>query len=314
MLPLALALVAGSPQQPASPRIRVVPQHSSGTLQDLEESRDGSRLLTHDREFAPRLWDARRQIVLANFEGHPDKVANVAFTDDGKRAISRSPKMVILWDAVRAKRISSLLAPAGDAFVASAASKDGSTIALGTQLGSVLLAKGNLSAAKKIGGHSKAVGAFALSRDGARLFSGSEDGTGRVWDAKTGAPLWSVKGNAKGIAWADFSKTGLLATTEYDRKAKGHQKGAVRVWDAKGNPLATYPHWFGSRGVDLTWAGGTFVGDRGDEIVTFDESGSMPIRRIGTEAPVRKLEAHKGAIRELRYSADRRYVSTVAED
>lgn len=73
-------------------------------------------------------------------------------------------------------------------------------------------------------GHSKEVMSLALSPDGNRLASGSQDFTVKLWDTTTGACLSTLTGHEYGVESVAFSPNGnLLASGSYDE--------TVRVWN-----------------------------------------------------------------------------------
>ena len=57
-------------------------------------------------------------------------------------------------------------------------------------------------------GHEEGVSAAAFSPDGARIVSGSDDGTVRVWDAASGAELLVLRGHEGLVVPAAFSPDG----------------------------------------------------------------------------------------------------------
>ena len=67
--------------------------------------------------------------------------------------------------------------------------------------------------------------AAAFSPDGARIVSGSDDQTVRVWDAASGAELLVLRGHEGPVYAAAFSPDGA-------RIVSGSGDGTVRVWDA----------------------------------------------------------------------------------
>jgi WD40 repeat protein len=56
--------------------------------------------------------------------------------------------------------------------------------------------------------------------------TGSDDGTVRVWDARTGAELLALQGHTAGVQSASFSPNGLRIIT-------GSRDRTARLWDAR---------------------------------------------------------------------------------
>ncbi|EJD41204.1 WD40 repeat-like protein [Auricularia subglabra TFB-10046 SS5] len=74
-------------------------------------------------------------------------------------------------------------------------------------------------------GHGAAVNCLVYATDGDQIISGSQDNTLRVWDARTGANLKTLKGHFAGIT--------CLARCA-SRVTSGCSGGSVRIWDAVG--------------------------------------------------------------------------------
>ena len=65
-----------------------------------------------------------------------------------------------------------------------------------------------------------------LFRSGSRIVTGSDDTTAKVWDAKTGAEVLTLKGHTRDVLSASFSGDGSRIVT-------GSEDKTARVWDAK---------------------------------------------------------------------------------
>lgn len=81
-------------------------------------------------------------------------------------------------------------------------------------------------------GHTRDVLAIAVSPAGDRIASAAEDGTLRVWDARTGRGLLTLHTGARRALSAAFSPDGRQV-------ACGTDDGRVRMWDARDGATAT---------------------------------------------------------------------------
>ena len=83
-----------------------------------------------------------------------------------------------------------------------------------------------------LSGPLREVTCLAFFPDGARLASGSDDGTGRIWDLATREVMHTVRGHAGQVGAMAISADGR-------RLATGDVEGVVRIWDgASGGLLA----------------------------------------------------------------------------
>ena len=120
---------------PSGSRIRIVVQSSEQRLEDIQESLDGTRLITHDRGFAPRLWENKSHRLLALLGGHSDPVDFVTFSPDGKLILTLAANEIRIWDSLKARSITRIPAPKEAKFTAAAFSDDSQKIAAGTDKG-----------------------------------------------------------------------------------------------------------------------------------------------------------------------------------
>jgi WD40 repeat protein len=82
-------------------------------------------------------------------------------------------------------------------------------------------------------GHSSLVLSVSWSPDGARLATGSADGTAKTWDAAGGRELLTLTGHANTVS-VSWSPDGT-------RLATGSEDSTAKVWDAAG--AAVVQHW-----------------------------------------------------------------------
>ena len=108
--------------------------------------------------------------------------------------------------------------------------------------------------------HSAPVICLAFSSDSQKMLSGSEDGSARIWNTHTAAPLTPPMLHDETVFQVVFSADGRMAAT-------GTEGGAVRVWDAATGEALTPPLWLKGKGktkndvtaLEFTGDGGTLI-------------------------------------------------------
>ncbi len=203
-------------------------------------------------------------------------------TPDGKRALAAFDLSLQDWDAASpAGRLACLSVNAARAH---AATLTAACALAGTEWPASWAAwtgQGH----RRLRGHSGVVQTVAVGRTGDRdvIASGGDDGTVRVWDAVTGAPVGPpLKGSLKGHGrWVSSVAVGRAG--DRDVIVSGSLDGTVRVWDAVtgapvGAPIEGHGRWVYAVAIGR-------AGDR-DIIVSGGHDGTMRVWDAVTGAPV----------------------------
>jgi WD40 repeat protein len=237
-------------------------------------SPDGQRLLllTERTGHTAQLWDIGTGTEIQRLEGHSDAITSVAFSLDGRSALTGSRRGTVrLWDVANSQEIRkfeghteavlSVAISAGgrtiltagldstvrlwdvatgkeihklDGYPVVAYSPDDRHALSGLHDGTARLWDVTTAAEIcKFEGHSRSIESVAFSADGRHLLTGSADHTARLWEVATGAEICRFEGHCDAIDSVAFSPNGRHVLTEsLDRTA--------RLWDAKtGQELCT---------------------------------------------------------------------------
>lgn len=195
-------------------------------------SADGRLILTGGDDATARLWDVQADFAERRSLGpHPDRVSSVAFSPDGRQALTASANELQLWDTRGGQqlrrftghtRLVNAVAFSPDGRRVLSAAWDNSARLWDASTGVELL---------RLEGHSDGVHSAVFSSDGRYVVTGSEDKTVRLWDAETGEEQRRFVGHTAPVIQVAVSPDGrFLLTASADQTA--------RLWDvASGEEL-----------------------------------------------------------------------------
>ncbi|MCA0360989.1 MAG: caspase family protein [Armatimonadetes bacterium] len=316
VLGAALLFLPALAQNPTdSGRLRLIPISSDVLIQDIEESVDGTRLLTHNRGFAPRLWEPKTMRLLAVLSGDGNEVTDIFFSSDGQKIVAIGPDRVRLYNARTARQLAvwtNITLRAEETFTVCRLTPDHSRIYVGTSRGRVLTAPtqaaSTLQATTLDLAPEGAINSLEISPDGNLLAAATLSSSIGLLDLRTPTSSRKLAEGIGGGIWIRFSPDSkdLLVT---------QTKALASLWNIEsGQKRGEWKHIVGERGLPTSFMGASFVGEKGDLILIADEKGLMTLIDRSSLQEVRKLEGYRSPIRELRVSQDGRVLGTYADD
>lgn len=298
---LAISAFPSPNIQTKSGRLRLIPIVSDQRLEDIQESPDGTRLLTHDRGFAPRLWDPRSMRLLAVLPNRVQSVSQAVMSDSGKLIATNSQDEVRIWESTTAHIVATFdSAKFGEEVSRVAISPDDQRIALVGKEKGLWIGKAPDFQFEPLSQRSESGQALdvGFSADGKLLVICTIQRAVTVVDLESKTSS-QVQTSDEGNPWAEFSPDSKqLLVTCADNFAY--------LFDLPtGKKLGQFPHVIGDKGtVPNTLMAALFVGKDLNDFVVCGPTGTMSVYDRKSLAKKRELIGYSHSIREIRKSRD----------
>jgi WD40 repeat protein len=215
--------------------IRTLGDNQAGAV--LAISRDGD-LIVSGNAGTLKVWDLKTRRELRPLTGHSMKVICVAVSGSGRRAVSVSEDAVLkVWNLETGRLLRTIFKePSGVAISFDGRRAvspwaqfslqpfdDGRRFRFGMRVWNLKTGR----TVRTLASHSERVKAVALSRDGRRAVTASEDRTLKLWDLNTGRELRTLTGHSGPIVSVAISDDGRRAVS-------ASEDGELKGWDLEG--------------------------------------------------------------------------------
>ena len=167
------------------------------TIQDVEFSRDGTRIVTASGDKTARVWDVRTGRLVSVFRGHGEDVWGATFSPDGELVSSSEGFGARVWNADTGRLVLTL--PKVTSEAAPTFSPDGTRV---LAIEDKTLRIHDLPSRRvlvELRVPALDVASASFSADGKYVVAGYDDAV-RIWDAVRGTEVETILGNAEGGA------------------------------------------------------------------------------------------------------------------
>jgi len=195
-------------------------------------SPDGKHALSCDvNDHIVRLWDLETGLCLRVLEGHAAVVDSVAWSADGRRALSGSHDTAMrLWDVETGRCLGVLEGHTSAVWSVVWSADQRRALSSGHDQTVRLWDVGTGRCLRVLKGHTDGVSSVVWSADQHRALSGGHDNTLRLWDLGTGRCLRVFEGHTNRVR-------SVASNTDDRRALSSSSDNTVRLWDLAGRCL-----------------------------------------------------------------------------
>ncbi|HTU20487.1 MAG TPA: hypothetical protein VMG10_20655, partial [Gemmataceae bacterium] len=241
------------------------------------------------------------------FEGHTAEINRVAFSKDGRLALSGGGDGTVrLWDLTTGKEVKQL--SGHQDIVTSVAFSPDRRLAL-TGAVDKTARVWDVAAGRELvcfRGHNDWVRSVAFSANGKRALTasggpGNIDCTVRLWDVTNGQEIQTLKGHEKPVTCAVFTPDGSQAVS-------GSDDGSVRLWNlADGREVRKY---VGHQGFVY----GVAVAGDSQLLASVGDDKAIRLWDVKGTKEIRRLEGHTDLLKSVAFTPDGRRLLSASHD
>ena len=242
--------------------------------------------------------------LVRTFKGHSKAVFSVAFSPDGRLALSGSSDNTLkLWETASGRLVRTFRGHSKAVFSV-AFSPDGRQALSGSYDNTLKLwetTSGRL--VRTFEGHTNWVWSVAFSPDGRYALSGSEDKTIKLWEISSGREIRTFKGHAAAIIAVAFSPDGRYALS-----GSGHPENALKLWEiSNGRELRTFKG-------HSSWVYSVAFSPDGRYALSGSQDNTLKLWEISSGREIRTFKGHAAAIISVAFSPDGQYALSGSGD
>ncbi|MFC1762175.1 protein kinase [Planctomycetota bacterium] len=199
-----------------------------GMVHSVAISPDGKRIISGGEDGMLKIWNAYSGEEMSTLTHHQGPVQTVAFSPDGKLIASGfwsldGRSLFTIWDAQNGREVHTRVSASKYIGIYSVvfSSDNKLVVSMGHAIKVI-----NVDAdvvVMTLSGHKGIVRSIAISPDGKRIVSGSEDGVLKIWDSGNGQEVMSLLGHEGTISSVAISSDGK-------RIISGGHDGNIKIW------------------------------------------------------------------------------------
>ncbi len=234
--------------------------------------------------------------------GHSDSVLSVAFSPDGRLALSGSSDNTLrLWEVETGRSVRVLEGHSASVWSV-AFSPDGRLALSGSADNTLRLWEVETGRSVRVlEGHSDSVLSVAFSPDGRLALSGSADNTLRLWEVETGRSVRVLEGHSDRVWSVAFSPDGRLALS-------GSADNTLRLWEVETGRSVRVLEGHSDRVWSVAFS------PDGRLALSGSADNTLRLWEVETGRSVRVLEGHSDRVLSMAFSPDGRLALSGSAD